>query len=458
MHCFAVLKKCRSSMRSLALVSLVLATGTVFTMHLLAQTSGSGSAGTTPDAAPSVTLSVVPMDAQVGHRPGARSYYSTTVSDDKLLKSVVVTTSNILNNNSTDMSYQCSGKTFCEEKSYTVIPSTSGENFVTVTATDSAGQVTTKTVTFQAVACTTDAECGSTGSIQWAGASFCGSESGGPQTSIMQYGVGPMCKSGGICDTSSTLRLKQACPSGQLCTFGDNGINMCINPPPACTIGNVIAAACTCGGVAFNFPKDWRSNTPTRCCANTDGSLFTVGGGECPSVTQAPPPPPLPFSSSSSSGTASRSTLTPLATAPQTNPSSAIPSVHAPATTGLPANIPPMLGVPPLPFLTPLQTSPAQVPALIQSTQPSAISFPTKRLKIKEILVLKNKKKKMLRELKSLYAVFVKAKNEDVSDIILSLKEELDDFKPRIAADLDTMTEFEDALKSLHAALAEGQK
>lgn len=82
------------------------------------------------------------------------------------------------------------------------MPATPGAHFVTVTATDSADQVTVKTVTFDAAACSANSDCVGE-AIQWAGASYCGSEASGLDTDIMQYGVGATCKVGGVCDSAA---------------------------------------------------------------------------------------------------------------------------------------------------------------------------------------------------------------------------------------------------------------
>ncbi len=291
------------------LLSLVLAAGTILSTRFQAQTTGSGSsvgasssssstttsaASSAPsstivssDAPPVISLTVLSSNPQVsGYRPGVNARYATTITDDKALKKVVVTTSQMMFSSSTYEMYNCVDRISCEEKSYAITPSTPGAHFVTVTATDSAGQVTTKTVTFNADACSTDADCGG-GAIQWAGASFCGSEAGGLETDIMQYGVAGICKSGGICDTTSLPRVKQKCASGQVCTFTSNGMNVCVLKPNACTAGAQISTVCTCGNATFNYPYDWRVNTPTSCCL-VNGS-FSTYGGSCPAAPASSP-------------------------------------------------------------------------------------------------------------------------------------------------------------------------
>lgn len=236
------------------------------------------------DTPPSITLSTQ-ATSPTTWRPGGRGYFSWSVTDDKALQNVVITTSQMMYSGPTiDETWECQGKTSCEEKVYVIVPSNPGLQFVTIAATDSAGQTATKTVNFEASACATDADCGG-GSTQWAGASYCGSEAGGLETDIMQYGVAATCKSGGICDTSSLPRVKQKCGAGQVCTFGQNGVNLCIAQATACSVGAQIVSVCTCGNSTYNYPYDWRVATPTYCCAHpaiNGGAIFTQGGEPCP--------------------------------------------------------------------------------------------------------------------------------------------------------------------------------
>lgn len=246
------------------------------------------------DAFPSVTLSVQ-ATAPTTWRPGGRGYFSWSATDDKALQSVIITTSKMMYSTDTiNESSKCEGRTFCEEKVYIIVPSNPGAQFVTVMATDTAGQAVTKTVHFDAPACANDADCGG-GSIQWAGASYCGSEAGsGLETDIMQYGVAATCRTGGICDTSSLPRLKQKCAAGQVCTYGSNGVNLCIAQASACAAGAQITSVCTCGNSTMNYPYDWRVSSPTYCCSGSNGSVYTTSPGPCPAPSSPSPSPLLP--------------------------------------------------------------------------------------------------------------------------------------------------------------------
>lgn len=248
------------------------------------------------DTPPTIALNVY-ATSPATWRPGGRGYYTWSITDDKSLQSVVITTSQMMySGTSNDVTYQCQGKTFCEEKVYVIVPSNPGAQFVTVTAMDSANQTSTKTVTFDASACTTDADCGG-GAIQWAGASYCGSESDGFH--IMQYGVAAACKSGGICDTSSLPRVKQTCPSDQACSMV-NFTPTCIQKPSVCSINAPITTSCICAANIYNSGY---------CCSGNWG-VFQTAPGPCPapsspssaSLPTCPKSPPNPYASCSCGG------------------------------------------------------------------------------------------------------------------------------------------------------------
>ncbi|MBI2523982.1 hypothetical protein HYW11_02075 [Candidatus Peregrinibacteria bacterium] len=290
------------------------------------------------DAPPSITLSVTATSPQTW-RPGGRGYYTTAISDDRGLKTVVVTTSPMMYSGSPiDMSSKCAGKISCEEKVYTIVPSNPGSQFVTVMATDSAGQVSTKTVNFDAPACTVSTDCGSS-DIQWAGASYCGSPDDTSDTSIMQYGVAATCKAGGVCDTSSLPRVKQQCSAGQMCTFDTNGNNLCIAQPLACTVGAQITSVCVCGKSAYNYPGDWRVRSPTYCCTWNDGSFYTTSPGPCLTVQVS-----SPVSSAVSHQVATGSTTSPTQTVG--------------GMSGTPVTVPPP-GSPVVPVMAPAMAHPS---------------------------------------------------------------------------------------------------
>lgn len=240
-----------------------------------------GACQSPPANAPaSISLSVQSAgNIGLAYRPGMRMYFSMTVTDTNPLKNVVVTTSPMMYSSSPIIMSQCAGKTMCEEKVYIIVPAIVGEHFITVTVTGSADQVSTKTVNFTTVACATDADCGGSASIQWAGATYCGSESDGFH--IMQYGVAATCKSGGICDTSSLPRVKQMCPSGQACSMV-NFNPTCIQKPLTCSTNAPITASCICAGNIYN------SNSGYCCSGN--GGVFQTAPGPCP----VPSPLPLP--------------------------------------------------------------------------------------------------------------------------------------------------------------------
>lgn len=237
------------------------------------------------DNPPTITLNAQ-ATTPTTWRPGGQGTFSWSVTDDQSLQSVTITSSL--------MNYQritindtgnCSGKTFCEWTEYVFVPSSPGQQFVTVTATDSAGQVSTKTMNFDALGCTTDADCGS--GIQWSGTAFCGSTaSDGLETDIMQNGVAAACKSGGICDTSSQRHVKQLCGAGRVCTFDSRQSDgaVCVVDQPECALGMRITSLCRCENSTLNYPLDYRVATPAYCCSSANGGT-TLQNSPCVSAS-----------------------------------------------------------------------------------------------------------------------------------------------------------------------------
>lgn len=421
-------------------------------------TSTSASSSVTPaNAPPVVALSVLSANAQVsGFRPGVRAYYTTTITDDQSLKSVIVTTSSMMYSGSTNTMVQCPGTTSCEEKVYIIVPANAGAHFVTVTATDSADQVTVKTVTFNANACSTDADCGG-GSIQWAGATTCGSEAGsGLETDIMQYAVAATCKSGGICDTSSQQRVKQKCASGQVCTFGYNGVNLCIAPAAACTVGAQITSVCTCGNATLNYPYDWRVSMPTYCCFN-NGSYSVNGGSPCP----APSVPSTVQAASSSSAlkpaAASASTLaTPASAAGASttaSPASSSPSSST-GTTNSSATVTPVGS--PLSPVSPLNSqnspsTPNAQPAIPATETPDE---PARKLTKSQMRTLSSRRKSILRELIVLNKTLKLKRNTDALAHLEELREDVKAFTPVDTSAYETILDFQDEVAELRLEAA----
>lgn len=392
------------------------------------------------DASPTITVSVTPTNAQVGHRPGARSYYSFTVSDDKMIRNVVATTSPMMYSSAQSTVMQCSDKQTCEEKVYIIVPSNPGEQFVTLTATDSAGQVTTKTVTFQAPACATDADCGG-GAIQWAGASYCAGDS----PHIMQYGVAATC-SAGVCDTGSKPFVKQQCGAGQVCTYGSNGVNICIAQPSACTPGTQITSVCSCGpNTAYYYPVDWRvGNSPTFCCSTGNGSFTTYSPGPCP----APQPASLPTPSFGWMSSA----------AAQMTSQSAQSSSSSTATHAAPPPVP--TAVAPVPAFAPAPPSvtPSTVPQRFEvpparDTLPEHKTAPEK-LRPSQVRTLTVRLKGIQRQLQSIERTAKRQKNVDVLTQIAEMRADIGAFDPSDASTSEVIEDWRDELSALREELS----
>ena len=289
-----------------------------------------GACQSPPASAPaSIALSVQSAgNVGLAYRPGMRMYFSMAVTDTLPLKSVFVTTSPMMYSSPTIWMNQCTGQTMCEEKVYIIVPATVGSHFITVTVTSGADQVSTKTVNFETTGCTTDAECGG-GAVQWAGASYCGSENGGLATDIMQNGVAATCKAGGICDTSSLPRVKQKCASGQACAMV-NHVPTCIVSPLVCAPNTSINNFCFCGNNVYSAGSGY-------CCTGANGSIFQTSPGPCPAPVVPSLPTPSSFSTPttqvSSTGASQPSVSQPSAPAQQTPtvPSGIIPAVPYPS-------------------------------------------------------------------------------------------------------------------------------
>lgn len=430
-----------------------------------------GACKAAPASAPaSIALSVqAASNVGLAYRPGMRLFFSMTVTDPTGLKSVVVTTSPMMYSSSTVPMSQCDGKTSCEEKVYIIVPAVAGEHFITVTATSTTGQVSTKTVNFSAEACTTDADCGATGNIQWAGASYCASDS----PHIMQYGVAATCNAG-KCDTGSKPFTKQQCGTGQVCTYSSNGVNICIAQPPACTPGSKITTACMCGTIAFNSPNDWRINTTTLCCFDANSGFYTSDVCQTLAPVTLPQcPVGSPITSNCvcggknvqvmegliccRNGDGSLSTVEKSRGCPAAQLSPSAPSIASPSSSAGPTATIQQPGnaqvaapaSPATPFpsssLLPPVVSPARIIA------PGEVALPERKLKAKEVISLVSQKKKLTRAVKSLMKILQKAKRYDDLDTADAILEELQLFRPKVTSDIETLQELRDEVNVLRS-------
>lgn len=442
-------------------VALIAVAGIVVT-HLPAQTTSSG--GTVTDAPPTISLTVQSADSKVpGYRPGIQILFTFTVTDNAPLQSVIATMSPIVHMSSTIDFYQCNGKTSCEDKAY-IIPSAPGPQFVTITAKDSVGQVSTKTVDFSAPACISDADCGGDGSTQWnpASAQTCDSPSGGVPTDIVQGGTSTTCRSSGICETTEKRLVKQTCTSGQVCAMKNSTTAACIAQPPVCPSDGPIIAACVCGlsieGVSSLWAFDESAGRHAYCCNSQWGyARYSVPCSQLQSVSS-------PASPQSACGSTLSSSSQPTSTVPGTF-SSVSPSVQTPSVTA-PSAIP----ITPLsPTALPVRsgaTLPQQVPTPITHPAPSLMppraqtgSTAVQKMVSKANLKALRKQQQALRKkLRSLERSLLRKKNVTALSQIADLRDELADLDLRDPSIADNLRSLQEEIADLRQIVSKKTK
>lgn len=187
-------------------------------------------AGTTVanDAPPSVTASVTPASGGTMYA-GLRAFLNVNITDDKDITYGGYTMPTMTT--AETAIFGCNtGATSCAERYRTLVPSTAGDHSVTIKAIDSAGQITTKTITFTAGGCSTDSQCGAP---SWAGATFC--SSGSPSTQVMKYQTAATCQASVCSETNGPAVYENCATSGKVCDFSSagGGQYQCVAPPSA---------------------------------------------------------------------------------------------------------------------------------------------------------------------------------------------------------------------------------
>lgn len=320
---------------------------------------------TTADSPPSISVFVKSANElhPTAIYAGLRAYYSVQASDDKGLASVTVNAPG-MKYSGPDNTICNNGAKTCAEPVYIIVPSAPGEYTVTVKATDTAGQVSTKIVMFTAQGCAVDSECGGT-YFPSSGATFC-DVSGSLSTKRMKYGIVSVCAAG-TCDEKSAPAVLEDCGvAGKMCGFSqaNGGQFQCVPiPSVTCALSAKITAPCLCGpetsdGVAYGY-----------CCSDSSRPTPYLSPFACaPPPPQGPPPPPVVTSTA----------LTP---APSSLPASATPSV--PATVTAPpiptVTITPHPAVPSLPAVatsSPVAPSPLNATSTAPQLQAEAPRAP----------------------------------------------------------------------------------
>lgn len=377
----------------------ILAVGGMVLMRLPAQTTSSG--GTTvADSPPTISLEVLPHEGFTGQPVfylGHSVYFQAIIKDDKPpLSSIVVTRSPVKYDWGTtiDLSFLCSNRTECWYSDKNGITVNTGKNFVTVTAKDSAGQVSTKTVEFTVVACTADAEC--PGNAYWQGYSYCGSENGSLPLHVMMKRYTPACRDG-ACGGEVKPSLKQACTSGQVCTM--------VGVEATCLGGNEV-------------PVSSSSLSPRSASAST-----------------------LPVSSLSTSPTVSSEGQT---IAPSGSPSTSTPSVTAPLVSPVPAS-------PIIPSAVPPAVHPAP-PSNLPRVQTGS-SVMQKKVSKAKIQALKKQQQALRKALRSLERSLLRKKNVAALSQIADLRDELADLDLRDPSVVETLRSLREEINDLRSAV-----
>lgn len=201
---------------------------------------------------------------------GLRAYISVTITDDKGIASASFNAPGMRYSGTTVILSQCANNVkTCSEPVYIIVPDKSGPYTITVSAIDSAGQIATQTVTFNAQGCAADSECGGK-YFPSSGATFCGLSGASLYSKRMKYQVNSVC-SAGSCNESTVPGVLEDCAvTGKMCGFSqaNGGQFQCVAIPSAtCAPNTKITSSCKCGpetsdGTAYGYCCLDSSNKP----------------------------------------------------------------------------------------------------------------------------------------------------------------------------------------------------
>ena len=170
------------------------------------------------------------------------------------------------------------GYTNCSEQ-FALTPDQSGNYTITATVTDTSGQTTTKVITFNAVGCSADLECGDS-SFPSSGATFCGPGEATLYTQRMKYKFGAFCTSGSCEESISRPRVYEDCGvSGKICGFSpaNGGQDQCVvSPGVNCALNTAITSSCLCGKQSYEQYG--------YCCQSSNGSIYQYSNA-CPTAS-----------------------------------------------------------------------------------------------------------------------------------------------------------------------------
>lgn len=201
---------------------------------------------------------------------GLRAYISIIITDDKGIASASFNAPGMRYSGATVTLSQCANNVkTCSEPVYIIVPDKSGPYTITVSATDSAGQITTQTVAFNAQGCAADSECGGK-YFPSSGATFCGLSGASLYDKRMKYQVNSICSAGSCNESTAPGVLEDCAVTGKMCGFSqaNGGQFQCVAiPSVTCAPNTKITSSCKCGpetsdGTAYGYCCLDSSNKP----------------------------------------------------------------------------------------------------------------------------------------------------------------------------------------------------
>lgn len=226
---------------------------------------------------------------------GLRAYISITITDDKGIASASFNAPGMRYSGATVTLSQCANNVkTCSEPVYIVVPDKSGPYIITVSATDSAGQTVTQTVTFNAQGCAADVDCGGK-YFPSSGATFCGISGASVYDKRMKYQVNSVCAAGSCSESTAPGVLEDCAATGKMCGFSqaNGGQFQCVAiPSSSCAPNTKITSSCKCGpetsdGTAYGY-----------CCLDSSNKPY-LSPFVCSSTISSPVSPPTASATSS---------------------------------------------------------------------------------------------------------------------------------------------------------------
>lgn len=204
---------------------------------------------------------------------GLRAYISVSITDDLGLINGGFNAPGMRYSSADVSLYQCNnGVKSCSEPVYIIIPNNPGDYNIIVKATDTTGHTKTKTVSFVALGCSADSECGGT-YFPSGGATFCGSSEESVMTKRMKYQVVSLCQAGSCNEKTEPGILEDCSASGKICGFAKTygGQFQCvISSGVDCAANASITSSCLCGSQSYEQYGN--------CCLDANGKRYHSTG------------------------------------------------------------------------------------------------------------------------------------------------------------------------------------